>query len=173
MIETLTATLAILLSDLFLYLVFTGVGLGIRRAYGLRTISIHDVFIAFWVGFSGITLALMVWHFLLPVADIALLLVIATGLISIKFWWADLRELVRLPWSRAAKTGCVFFLLLAIWIANAALGDMVNWDSALYHLQAIQWAEAYPVVPGIANLYGPLAFNNTSFLYGALLNAGP
>ena len=41
-----------------------------------------------------------------------------------------------------------------------------------YHVQAVKWAKAYPVVPGIANLHGPLAFNNSSFLYDAMVDSG-
>ena len=50
---------------------------------------------------------------------------------------------------------------------------MTNWDTTLYHMQGVQWALTYPAIPGIANLFGPLAFNNASLLYDAMLGTGP
>jgi len=44
----------------------------------------------------------------------------------------------------------------ALWLADMAMGPMAQFDSRLYHFQAIKWARNYPVVPGLANLYGPL-----------------
>jgi hypothetical protein len=63
--------------------------------------------------------------------------------------------------------------LSGLWLADMAMGPMAQFDSRLYHFQAIKWARNYPVVPGLANLYGPLGFNNACFLYGALMQAGP
>jgi hypothetical protein len=40
-------------------------------------------------------------------------------------------------------------------------------------MQAIRWTATYPIVPGLGNLHGRLAFNQTYFLYAALLGAGP
>ena len=43
----------------------------------------------------------------------------------------------------------VLLLLLALWIANRAIGPGNAEDSGLYHYRAIRWATAYPVVTGI------------------------
>jgi hypothetical protein len=47
------------------------------------------------------------------------------------------------------------------------------YDSGLYHLNTIRWANTYPAVPGLVNLHGRLGFNCSFFLYAAMLNAGP
>jgi hypothetical protein len=47
------------------------------------------------------------------------------------------------------------------------------YDAGLYHVSAIRWANSYPVVPGLGNLYGPLASNSSFFLYLAMVNTGP
>ncbi len=49
-----------------------------------------------------------------------------------------------------------------------ALSQPGNYDTSLYHLQTIKWIEAYPVVPGLANLHGRLGFNNNCFTLSAL-----
>lgn len=50
----------------------------------------------------------------------------------------------------------------------AASGRATNSDTVLYHLATIKWYETYPVVPGLANLDEPLAYNQNLFLLYAL-----
>jgi len=64
-------------------------------------------------------------------------------------------------------------VVAGLWLANLSLGPLDNYDSALYHLQAVRWAEDFPAVPGIGNLDGPLAFNNSYSLFSAMLSVGP
>ena len=57
------------------------------------------------------------------------------------------------------------FLLLAL-----SCLQTVNPDTAIYHLQIIQWSYKYPVVPGLANIFlrlglGSAWFSLTSFFY--------
>lgn len=44
-----------------------------------------------------------------------------------------------------------------------SLGQPLNWDTGLYHLQSIKWIEEYPVIPGLANLHGRFGFNPNIF----------
>jgi hypothetical protein len=48
-----------------------------------------------------------------------------------------------------------------------------NFDSALYHFQTIRWLSEYAIVPGLGNLHGRLAFNQSYFNYLAFLNIQP
>ena len=43
----------------------------------------------------------------------------------------------------------------------------INYDTSLYHAQAIQWIEKYACVPGLGNLHGRLAFNSSFFVLSA------
>jgi hypothetical protein len=43
----------------------------------------------------------------------------------------------------------------------------------MYHIPAINWAKSFPIVPGLGNLHGRLAFNNSNLLYAAMLDVGP
>jgi hypothetical protein len=45
-----------------------------------------------------------------------------------------------------------------------------NPDTNLYHAQAIRWIETYPVVPGLGNLHGRLAFNSAWLVVNALFS---
>lgn len=46
-------------------------------------------------------------------------------------------------------------------------------DSGLYHAQFIRWAQQYPVVPGLGNLHGRLAFNSHLHLLAAISSPAP
>lgn len=63
----------------------------------------------------------------------------------------------------------LFFLTFSITLI-CATDAPTNYDSGLYHLQAIKWLEQYPVVPGLGNLHGRLAFNSLWFLPSAFFS---
>ncbi len=69
----------------------------------------------------------------------------------------------RLHWS---VWGILLALLMLCLYFSA--GPILVYDTGLYHAQSIQWAESYPVVKGLGNLHGRLAFNCHSFLLDAL-----
>ena len=60
-----------------------------------------------------------------------------------------------------------------IFFAVAALGPVTNYDSGLYHLGAIKYAGDYSTIPGLANIYFPLGYNNSLFPIAAFLGNGP
>ncbi|MBI3783670.1 MAG: hypothetical protein HY270_09725 [Deltaproteobacteria bacterium] len=100
--------------------VLLGVGLLTRRVLGGRARSAGDLWMAYWLGWTAILLLLQLWHFLLPVRDLARIFIatLATvGLIT-GGWslWVDL--LRRLPrhalWAAS-------FLAATLWLANHAL----------------------------------------------------
>jgi hypothetical protein len=146
-----------------------GLGLVLRRFFGSRgPITLEDGFQGFWVGFALVLGLLMAWNFVFPVGPAALAVVLSLGWLSL---WAarDLlprgSTLPRWVWLAAG--------LFWLWVANLALAPVTQWDTTLYHMQGVRWARTYPVVPGLANLFGPLGFNNGTFLYDALVDAVP
>lgn len=72
---------------------------------------------------------------------------------------------------RESSFNLAFLALFAVLCAAAWLiaSDFPrNVDTALYHQQTIKWYEQYPVVPGLGNLHGRLAFNQNVFLLFSL-----
>ncbi len=69
-------------------------------------------------------------------------------------------------WRIAAILFCVFFTL--VW-TNQAPGQ---YDTGLYHAQAIRWVEEYGVVPGLGNLHMRLAYNSAFMSLQALFSLG-
>ncbi len=63
--------------------------------------------------------------------------------------------------------------VLLLWTLLRAMLPVNNYDSGLYHFNTIRWFNTYPIVPGLGNLHGRLAFNQSYFLYVAALNASP
>jgi hypothetical protein len=173
LLRLLAGMLSILGTQLLLAAALMGIGLAVRRRFGLRTIRIDDCFLAFWVGLAGVILFLLLWNFFLPVGGMALPIVLAAGAWGL---WISRHEIGAVFAAEGWRPSPGVVALLAVtglWIANLCLGPLDNGDSALYHIQAVLWAEHYPAIPGLANLDGPIAFNNSSLLFDALLSAGP
>jgi hypothetical protein len=155
-----------------LFSVFTGLGLLIRRTWGLKLLSIETLLLSFWMGWVASLGLLQLWHFWWKIDGWVLILVTLTGSIGL-VWnapalWVMMRKVVLKRW----KSLCLV-VLLGFWLANRVLTPIQEYDTGLYHLASIKWASLYPVVPGLGNVHGRLAFNSTFFLYAAMLDVGP
>jgi hypothetical protein len=165
----LTAMVSVIVTWSFLIVVFLAIGHLMRRAVG---ISGSHLFETFWLGWAGTIALLQVWHCFFAVdgrAFAILVLLAALGL----YLGAGVRSARALLRDHGSSRYAPVALALATaWVANHAIGPVHNYDSGLYHLQMITWTTTYPLVPGLGNLHGRLAFNNSSFLYMALLDVG-
>jgi len=161
-------TTAILVTQLATLAAFSGIGLLLQRSLGARPRSLRCLFVSAWIGWALTILALMAWNFLAPISGAAWICILALGAFGIAAARHDLRALR--PQLSVLIAGSV--LLLGYWEANLSLARNGAWDSGLYHIQAVQWARAFPVVPGLANLHGPLGFNNSGVLLFAMLDSG-
>ncbi len=54
-----------------------------------------------------------------------------------------------------------FSVLFIIILAETSLFLPKNYDTALYHAQAIRWSETFPAVPGLGNLHERFAYNSS------------
>ncbi|RFP64800.1 hypothetical protein D0N36_12235 [Hymenobacter lapidiphilus] len=83
-------------------------------------------------------------------------------------WWDGLRaSRRRTGWFGAATVVLVFGALLLL----HAVQRPILADTGLYHAQTVQWLQTYPVVPGLGNLHGRLAFNSHLHLLTAFFSA--
>lgn len=170
----LVAATAILATWLVAGVVLAGLGLLAIRA--LRLHGPLDVEVgppAFWLGFCLCLMFLQIWHLVLPVGAPALGLLAGAGLAGWAVWRRE--ALVRLRsvrWRRAAPL-LIIVVALGGWAGLQSLGSPRQYDTGMYHLPLVQWFERHAIVPGLGNLHGRLAFNNSSLLYAALLDVGP
>ena len=70
------------------------------------------------------------------------------------------------PWRILAVVLC--FLLTLLWTTQSP----GQYDTGLYHAQAIRWVEEYGVVPGLGNLHMRLAYNSAFMCLQALFSLG-
>ncbi len=155
-----------------LAMVFAGWGLLFARLFGREDFAARDIVVAPWLGWCLVLALLQIWHLFFAVTPLVLLPVCGVGIAG---WWISARQ-----WrSWAANRGAAILALagilvaLAWWMALHTTFQPGIYDSGLYHLNAIRWANTYPAVPGLVNLHGRLGFNCSFFLYAAMLNAGP
>ena len=169
----IAGAVSILVTWTLLLAIAAGIGLIFRRLFGLRRLDAQAFLTSFWFGISLIILLLQLWHFLFPIKWQAFGVLLAVGIGGLlgsatEIWkWLD-----RTNWRK--NYGLFLVLaLLGLWLANRAMGPCTAYDSGMYHVPTINWVKTFPVVPGLGNLHGRLAFNGSSLLYAALVDVGP
>jgi len=75
---------------------------------------------------------------------------------------SSFRELLNLIRTHPILTTLFFILLSLFW-----LNPSTQPDSRAYHIMTVRWYERFPVVPGLGNLHGRMAFNCSSFILHA------
>lgn len=150
-------------------------GVGFLALRGLRRGTQADgeeAWLCFWAGWALTLAYLQGWHLFRRVDGWALLPLVLLGSAGLLLLLREKRGTLRLP----GWVGWLFGALglgVMLWLANQALGPTPIYDTGLYHAQAVRWAAEYPIVPGLGNLHGRLAFNSSFFLYAALLDGVP
>jgi hypothetical protein len=166
------ASLMILAAWAGLCLVLVGLGSLVRRALHSPAEDADGLILSFWLGWASLLLALQVWHLFFPVGGWALGLVVGAGVLGLAVGGSR-------PWLVIARGLCrngpalILLALIAIWLSNLALTGPRHGDAGAYFVPTVRWLAEYRIVPGLGNLYVPLAFNQSYFLYVAMLDFGP
>jgi hypothetical protein len=158
---------------LMLAISFFGWGRFASRALGTEASARSEGAIIIFVGWAASLLVLQVANFVFPINASVAIPVFAAGLVMSVVVFVRRDRTVeperRGGWATFAAVG---FCIVAVWVAARGLYENRNFDSGLYHLPTIRWINEYPIVPGLGNLHGRLAFNQSFFSYAAALNAG-
>jgi hypothetical protein len=149
-----------------------GIGALVRRLLGRRPASADDWLAGFWLGFSTSVCALQLWQLALPIDRRILALLGTLGAIGIVREGAAPWRLLGRALVRHAPAVLAFVVVTA-WLSLEALGGPRNGDSGLYHVPTVQWHLAYRLPPGLGLLAAPFAYNQSFFLWIALLETGP
>lgn len=164
--------LSLILSTwLFLFIAFCGIGLVVRRYFGLKVYGVENLITSFWIGWAYAIFSLQLWNIFFRVDWRPLVAISIMGIFGLLWNYKDLASLFK----RQIFIGIFFgfiLILTAVWLAELAALPILNTDSGLYHLSSIRWVKTFPVVPGLGNLHGRLAFNSSYFLYIAALEVG-
>jgi hypothetical protein len=155
---------------LFFMLVFTGAGLLVwRDRYNGFP---EHLLTAFWVGLAIAILFLQVWQLFAPVGMVSLAILVLGAAAGIFLQRRLLLTWIQTSAKPAAAVTAAFGGAFLMLLANQATFARYSYDHGLYHMQMVKWLTTYPLVPGLGNLHHRFAFNNSSFLYAAQLNAG-
>jgi hypothetical protein len=142
------------------------------RACGRRLRSADELLGAFWPGLALALVFLMLWHFFFPVNQWAAACVLGAGWLGLAAGLKRLRRGWR-GWSPRLALAALALAGVVLYVANHSLMEPFHYDSGLYHYPAIHWIHAYPIVPGLGLVHGRLAFNQSYFLYVAMLESAP
>jgi hypothetical protein len=118
-------------------------------------------------GVCGTLLMLQLAHCVVPVDALMLGVWSIAGLAGAALGAGCLRA--RLRWGdRRAVVVPALVTAGMLYVAYSAMTEIPQSDP--YHFVAIRWQQAFPIVPGLANLDGRLGFNNASFLVHSLFS---
>ena len=158
----------VLLSWLLFFLLFSGLGMVVLKALGKPLASGWVWLDSFWLGWALALAVMQLWHFAFPVNDA---LVLLFALFAAFMLVMERRRLAGLV-ARLSRERVFLFLfgLLALWMSNRALGMPTAYDTGFRDLQAVSWIDSYAIAPGLGNLFSSLAFNQSVYLYDALLD---
>jgi hypothetical protein len=163
----------LILVGLFIWtLALVGLGLLARFWLGRPLADLGDLPIAFWIGWALSILLLQLVNFVLPIRPWGALLVLALGCLGLALHRGEVFALC----ARARRPPVVVLLVIAAFAAFIALRSampLIEGDSGEYHLASVAWSSSHAIVRGLGNLMPRLAFNQSFFLYAAMLDIGP
>ena len=152
----------------FLFFVFLGIGFLIGCLSRVKLCMEENALMLFWLGWVHSIFFLLIWNFFWPVNVFAFVFISVLGLVGSGFAVREFSPFIHLTTRWKVYIGVVG--LMGFWLAFRLTTGQWNYDSGLYYIPTIHWISSYPVIPGLANLHGRLAYNCAYFLYTAMLD---
>jgi len=158
---------------MFLFCLTAGWGQLARQILGLQAENFWGLD-GLWLGLIFLIMALGLAHFFIPINWLmrsGVMLVALLGFVSVK----NLRRQILVLFTTLLNHPIRMTIFTAglIMLCLKSLQAPNSFDSALYHFQTIRWLNEYAIVPGLGNLHGRLAFNQSYFNFLAFLDIQP
>jgi len=152
-------------------------GVGLAALTAPRADRLTLVRLSLWWGLLVCACAAVLINLVAPLhsAGALILFVALTILVGAPGWFVWRRRRSR-AYPRPLGMWWLVVIALAIaqvYLACAVLGPVVGYDTGLYHLGAVAYSADFATLPGLANLYGPLAYATAEFPLAALIGNGP
>jgi hypothetical protein len=131
---------------------------------------------AAWWGLAIVVVLASALSFFMPLGSpITIGTIVAVALICGLLGWRTFLSHPRptLRWSRSTAAFAGALTIAVIFLSIAVLGPVTHYDAGLYQWAAVRYATDFPVIHGLANLYGPLGYASAEPVLGAVLSFGP
>ncbi len=162
--------LYLFLSDLLFFFVFSGIGC-LGSSFTFLKLRRDNFFLNFFLGFSLSAIYFSLINFFLPLTVWTLLPVILAGLFGFVLFVSRGNVFGALSGKRWFVLVCVLLFFFVCYQCSKAEGVSLV-DTLLYHATVVSWMNAYKVVPGLVNVFGPLGSNSLYLQLAAGLDVG-
>lgn len=129
--------------------------------------------IILWTGLITITTTLSYISLFLNINTKVHLAILGIAIIYLlldyKYIWKNTKRFY-LNFQHVNKGLYALFTLIVCCLAFVCSHGPTTYDTGLYHAQSVRWIKEFPVVPGLGNLHGRLAFNSSWFLTNAFFD---
>lgn len=136
--------------------------------------------VSLWTGFAILVLLALVPNFFVPlVSTTQVIIAIAVTAVALVAWILvrmRSRGATAAPWVRPGwwvLVPIIAFVGITLLFAHLSFGPLSNYDSGLYHLNAIQFAAEYRTIPGLANMSDRYGTNVSAFNLAAAMANSP
>lgn len=129
----------------------------------------YGIFDTFFIGLCLVGSVLNVWSLFLPTNIWSLVFLIFVSIVLFYKNYSYFLEIFKKLFLKlkTEKTFLTLILISTFIVLLYALVTPRNYDSYLYHINAIQWSEMYRTVPGLANFHNRFGFNSSMFVLSA------
>ncbi len=155
----------------YLYMIFITVTLGClfrnlcNRLIGFKMRSVSSVIIS---GFALATVYAGFWHLFHAVDLSAVIFISAVCIVILIVLRKEIADLLR-PLLSSGSSRLILLILLSVFVVISA-AEAHDWDTYLYHAQAVRWMENYRVIPGLANFHKRFGYNSALMPMHALMS---
>ncbi|MBQ9538875.1 MAG: hypothetical protein IJU95_06360 [Treponema sp.] len=161
-------------TDLLFFFVFSGIGFLVSRS-GFLKVREDNFFLSFFLGLALSAIYFSLINFFLPLTLWTLMPVVFAGLAGCAVFVRGVSSgdggsfLFKRRWW--LLLGTFVFFIVCYECSKAESVSLV--DTLLYHSTIVSWMNAYKVVPGLVNVFGPLGSNSLYLQLAAGLDVGP
>ena len=153
----------------FLSIYFSFLGASFYNFIYRKKIKINNFLTLNIIGLFILYIFISIWNIFLPINKYAFFVtLIPIALFLLKFrkelFFIKLNSIL----NRNSFILISFTIITLMWIANICIAPLVY--EPMYHIQKIRWAQQYPLVPGLANLFDHYGFDSSMFYFVAFFN---